>query len=101
MLDNVIAQVLPEKNELEKLHIDTDAYVRQAAANLDAQMGTEKEHTFLNLLQQSTGINLMPSAPQIPTGTQPARGASPLPQKGATKSPTQPKGKVLVEGVDF
>ena len=101
MLDQVLAQTLPARVEVEQYGIDTNSATRQAVADLEAQAGLEKTHPFLNLLDQSLGTHLMPSAPQTPGGAQPVRGAQPLPPKGAPKSPIQPKGKVLKEGVDF
>lgn len=100
-LNSVLQQVLPQRVEVEQYGIDTNAYVRQAVADLEAQAGLEKTHPFLNMLDQTLGTSLMPSAPQTPSGAQPERGSKPLPQKTAPKSPSQPKGKVLVEGKDF
>lgn len=97
MLDNVLAQTLPERNDITLHGIDAGNETRQAVADLEAQMGLEKEHPFLNMLDQSLGTTLMPSAPQTPGGAQPVRGAKPLPPK----SPTPKKAKVLVEGKDF
>src|SRR4029077_6561496 len=101
-LNSALQQVLPERVQVEQYGIDTSAYTRQAVADLEAQMGLEKTHPFLNMLDQTLGTKLMPSAPQTPGGAQPVRGQKPLDQKTTpTPSPTKTKGKVLVEGKDF
>lgn len=96
MLDNVLAQVLPQRVEVEQYGIDTNAAVRQAIMNAEVQMGMQKEHPLLNLFDSTFGTSLTPGAPQTPGGAQPVKGETPLPPRTPAK-PNTPRKKEVVK----
>jgi hypothetical protein len=85
-LTQALPDIMRQRNEVAQYGIDVGSETRQAVANVANQLGMDKTHPFMQMLDEMLGTSMTPAAPQTPGGAQPVRGEKPLPPRK-----TQPK----------
>jgi hypothetical protein len=83
MLTQALPDIMRQRNEVQQYGIDVGSETRQAVANVANQLGMDKTHPVLQMLDEMLGTSMSPAAPQAPGGAQPVAGKAPLPQRSA------------------
>jgi hypothetical protein len=90
-LGQVRNQISEEANKIRSYGIDANNATRMAIGNVMAQLGMDKSHPVMSMVDELFGTDFVPKAPQTEAGAQPVAGQTPLPARTPPKAPSRPE----------